>query len=153
VQVAGRAGRADKLGRVIIQTNHPENPALLTLLEHGYTIFAKQLLDERKRWHYPPFGYQALIRANAPELNEALEALDKIAEHLQLLGLGGVILLGPTTAMLEKRAGRYRTQLLLQSTQRKALHKLLNYLTQTTKQLKFPASVRWSIDVDPLDLT
>lgn len=153
VQVAGRAGRADKLGKVIIQTNHPENPALLTLLEHGYTIFAKQLLEERRRWHYPPFGYQALIRANAPDLNEALGALDTIAAHLQVFGLGGVILLGPTTAMLEKRAGRYRTQLLLQSTQRKALHKLLNYLTQTTKQLKFPANVRWSIDVDPLDLT
>ncbi|MBK8453078.1 MAG: primosomal protein N' [Thiofilum sp.] len=153
VQVAGRAGRSDKAGQVIIQTQHPENPALVTLLEQGYTLFARQLLEERRRWHYPPFGYQALLRANAPELNEALEALEKIAEHLQLFGLGGVMLLGPTTAMLEKRAGRYRTQLLLQSSQRKALHTLLNYLTRTTKQLKFPANVRWSIDVDPLDLT
>lgn len=77
VQVAGRAGRSDKAGQVIIQTQHPENPALVTLLEQGYTLFARQLLEERRRWHYPPFGYQALLRANAPELNEALEALEK----------------------------------------------------------------------------
>lgn len=150
VQVAGRAGRAEKPGQVILQSSQPEHPLLHQLVGQGYTAFARQLLEERKRWHYPPFGYHALIRANASSMEKAIKLLDHIN---QLLAHSDhpIQRLGPVPAPLEKRANRYRAQLLLGSRQRASLHNAVQYiLTQETK-LPGRSSVRWSVDIDPID--
>ncbi|MEZ5535115.1 MAG: primosomal protein N' [Thiolinea sp.] len=151
-QVAGRAGRSSKAGQVILQTTQPEHPVLLTLLQHGYHPFARQLLEERRRWHYPPFGYQALIRATAKDMDAALDTLADI-RSIMLQYATDVTLMGPVPAPMEKRAGKYRAQLLVQAKDRKARHNCLKYLTQQEKNISNKRGVRWSIDIDPVELS
>jgi len=154
VQVAGRAGRADKPGRVILQTSQPDHPLLHQLVGHGYTPFARQLLEDRKRWHFPPFGYQALIRANSTvSMEKALEFLEHVSQRLLAVDGAGIQRLGPIPAPLEKRANRYRAQLLLGSQQRAALHNALHQLLQHAANLPGRSSVRWSIDIDPIEFS
>lgn len=152
VQVAGRAGRAQKAGQVILQTSQPENALLQQLISQGYTAFAQQLLELRRRWGYPPFGYHALIRASsAQSMEKVLAWLEQVNQLLADLNLPVVQRLGPVPAPIEKRANRYRAQLLLGSTQRPALHQTLQYLQQHEKTLPGRAGIRWSMDVDPID--
>jgi primosomal protein N' (replication factor Y) len=150
-QVAGRSGRADKAGHVILQTTQPQHPMLLTLLQNGYLAFARQLIEERKRWQFPPFSFQALIRAEAAEMDQALQLL----EHIRALipQQEGVLLMGPVPAPLEKRAERYRAQLLIQTDTRNLRHACLNYLTIQEKTIPNQKSIRWSIDIDPVELS
>ncbi|MBJ6611910.1 MAG: primosomal protein N' [Candidatus Thiothrix moscowensis] len=152
VQVAGRAGRADKPGQVILQTSQPEHPLLHQLVGHGYTPFARQLLEERKRWHFPPYGYHALIRASAGTMEKALKLLDHIS-HLLANSDNNLQRLGPIPAPLEKKANRYRAQLLVGGKQRATLHNALRQLLAHENKLPGRSSVRWSIDIDPVDLT
>ncbi|MDQ5768312.1 primosomal protein N' [Thiothrix subterranea] len=154
VQVAGRAGRADKPGRVILQTSQPDHPLLHQLVGHGYTPFARQLLEDRKRWHLPPFGYQALIRASSTaSMEKALDFLEHVSQRLLAADGAGIQRLGPIPAPLEKRANRYRAQLLLGSQQRAALHNALHQLLQHAANLPGRSSVRWSIDIDPIEFS
>jgi len=150
-QVAGRAGRSHKTGQVLLQTTQPQHPVLLTLLQHGYLMFARQLLEERQRWQLPPFAYQALIRADALEMDNAMDYLLKIRDRLS--ACNQVQLMGPTAAPLEKKAGRYRAQLLLQASRRDLRHQCLSLLTQHDKSLRNKKNVRWSIDIDPVELS
>jgi primosomal protein N' (replication factor Y) len=151
LQVAGRAGRAEKSGTVLIQTHHPDHPLLRTLVTQGYPAFATAALAERKAALLPPFAHQALLRAEAvdPEraaafLNAARALADPIA--------GGLELLGPAPAPMERRAGRYRAHLLIQATQRQALHRFLDRWAVLLWAERQDRQVRWSLDVDPLEL-
>lgn len=150
-QVAGRSGRSDKPGHVILQTTQPQHPMLLTLLQSGYLAFARQLIEERKRWQFPPFSYQALIRAEASDMEQALQHLEQLRAALpeQI----GVSIMGPVPAPLEKRAERYRAQLLIQTETRNLRHACLNYLTAQEKNILNQKSIRWSIDIDPVELS
>ncbi|QLF93195.1 primosomal protein N' [Pseudomonas sp. ABC1] len=156
VQVAGRAGRAGEPGKVIIQSHMADHPLLVQLTEQGYFAFAEQALSERRAAGLPPFCHLALLRAEAHKPGQAEGFLDEAcqqAEHLlNELGLNGIELLGPVPAPMERRAGRYRAQLLLQSNTRPALHQLLGTLLPCMEQLPGGRSVRWSLDVDPIDL-
>jgi primosomal protein N' (replication factor Y) len=156
VQVAGRAGRASEPGRVIIQTHLAEHPLLVQLTEQGYFAFAEQALSERRAAGLPPFSHLALIRAEAHKPRQAEDFLDQAcseAEHLlDELQVDGVELLGPVPAPMERRAGRYRAQLLLQSNARANLHRLLAAWLPAVEQLPGARAVRWSLDVDPIDL-
>ncbi|MEB4592054.1 primosomal protein N' [Candidatus Thiothrix sp. Deng01] len=154
VQVAGRAGRAEKPGRVILQTTQPDNPLLRQLVGHGYTPFAKQLLEDRKRWRFPPFGHQALLRASSTaSMEKALKFLEHISQLLASAEMTGVQRLGPIPAPVEKRANRYRAQLLLGSEQRAQLHLALRQLLRQEHSLPGRSGIRWSIDVDPIELS
>lgn len=150
-QVAGRSGRSDKAGHVILQTTQPQHPMLLTLLQTGYLAFARQLIEERKRWQFPPFSYQALIRAEAAEMEQALEYLEQLRRAIPTQA--GVFLMGPVPAPLEKRAERYRAQLLIQAESRHLRHLCLYYLTSQEKNSSNQKSIRWSIDIDPVELS
>ena len=150
-QVAGRSGRSDKAGHVILQTTQPQHPKLLTLLHTGYLAFARQLIEERKQWQFPPFSYQALIRAEAAEMDQALQYLEQL--RLSIPAQAGVFLMGPVPAPLEKRAERYRAQLLIQAESRQLRHLCLNYLTNQEKNSPNQKSLRWSIDIDPVELS
>jgi primosomal protein N' (replication factor Y) len=156
VQVAGRAGRAEEPGKVIIQTHLADHPLLIQLTEQGYFAFAEQALSERRAAGLPPFSHLALLRAEAHKSGQAEEFLDQAcAEAERLLaqqGLTGIELLGPVPAPMERRAGRYRAQLLVQGNARAPLHKLLSVWLLALEQMPSGRAVRWSLDVDPVDL-
>lgn len=147
-QVAGRAGRADKKGQVMIQTHHPDHPLLHHLLSHTYDEFSELLLTERKRHDLPPYTAFTMIRAQAPQLSKALDFL----EHVKLMMPATVCVLGPVPAVQPKRAGVYRAQLLLQMPTRILMQKALQDLPQKISQLKSAARIRWHIDVDPIEV-
>ena len=150
VQVAGRAGRGDKPGEVVIQTHHPDHPLLLTLLEGGYRAFAAQALAERRAAGLPPHGYLALFRAEAPNPQAPAAFLDGV--RAQLGRPAAVSVLGPIPAPMEKRAGRFRAQLLLMARERRDLHALLRAVVPRLDGLPEARRVRWSLDVDPQEM-
>ncbi|NOT11293.1 MAG: primosomal protein N' [Methylococcaceae bacterium] len=152
VQVSGRAGRAEKPGRVILQTRRPEHPLLTTLITQGYKQFAKQALAERKEANLPPFSYQALLRAQAVDAETPQWFLHAISQLAREYCRPGTQILGPVSAPMARRAGLYRFQLLFQNTKRQELHALLDWLMPKIEQLKQSRKVRWSLDVDPVDL-
>ena len=152
VQVSGRAGRESRRGEVLIQTAFPEHPFWATLIAGGYGRVAEEALAEREITRWPPFTRLALIRSAAHRQSDALEfleiarkaAADRADETLRILG--------PVDAPMARRAGRYRAQLLLQSSDRHALHALLRELRPALEQEPMARKVRWSIDVDPIEL-
>ncbi|MCB1760805.1 MAG: primosomal protein N' [Gammaproteobacteria bacterium] len=149
VQVAGRAGRADKPGRVQVQTRHPDHPLLQTLLRAGYGEFARAGLLERRAVQLPPYSFQALLRAEAHRAEAAIGFLDDATAAATAVGCDAVTLWGPVPAPMERRAGRYRYQLLLQAAQRRTLQDLLAQWVPVLARLTSARRVRWSIDVDP----
>lgn len=153
VQVAGRAGRAEKKGHVIIQTALPEHPLLKQLVQSGYQAFAKKALGERQAQALPPFTYAVLVRAEATTRAAAWTFLHQVK---LLPALQSIQCLGPASAPMEKRAGRYRAQLWLQAEKRSSVHEALRAVIasiQNDKALQKAArQVRWSIDVDPMDI-
>jgi primosomal protein N' (replication factor Y) len=153
-QVSGRAGRGEKPGTVILQTHHPEHPQLQTLITDGYAKFAIKLIDERKQSLWPPFSYLAMFRAeansiDAPEIFVQLIA-DFARQHLD--NNNPVSILGPVSAPMPRRAGKYRYQLLFQANDRKSLQMLLRQIINHLETNKITKSVRWSLDVDPLEM-
>ncbi|MEM9242903.1 MAG: primosomal protein N' [Pseudomonadota bacterium] len=150
LQVAGRAGRGEQSGEVLIQTAQPENRLLQTLIQQGYRSFTDILLRERQACHLPPYCYAALIRAEATDQHQAIGFLKQV-KHLMSLN-SQVEIYGPVTAPMSKRAGYYRAQLLLQSDNRQQLHQLLTPLVLTIQKLKQSKQVRWSLDIDPQEM-
>lgn len=151
LQVAGRAGRVEKPGTVIIQTHHPEHPLLLQLLREEYLHFAKTLLAEREQALLPPFAYMALFRAEAHQLAHATEFLAQIKSVSHALSQN-LQILGPIPAPLARRSGRYRVQLLLQAKQRPVLQQHLSRLLPEVTKLPNKSKVRFSLDIDPLEM-
>jgi primosomal protein N' (replication factor Y) (superfamily II helicase) len=150
VQVAGRAGRGNKPGEVLIQTEYPEHPLLRSLLESGYDGFAAAALAERQAAGWPPFAHVAALRASATELPAAIEFL-RAARQLARPPRG-LKLLGPAPAAMAKRAARYHAQLLIESPERAPVHRLLTEWLPQVESIKTHRDLRWSLDVDPLDL-
>ena len=149
-QVAGRAGRAERPGRVLIQTEFPGHPLYQALCRHDYRGFAQEILNERKQADFPPFAYLAVLRAEAPRLETALGFL----KHAAARGLTlaeNVTLYDPVPASMPRLAGLERAQLTVQSRSRTALQAFLKlWLVFLTE--KPPHQVRWALDVDPLEL-
>jgi len=153
VQVAGRAGRADKPGEVLIQTHHPDNPAFAALAHHDYREFGRYALAEREAAQYPPFAHLALLRAESPKPDAALAFLRAAHGHAEnLVEAEPVHLMDPVPSPMERRAGRYRAQLLVQAGERKALHDFLNIWLAQLEGEKLGHRVRWSLDVDPVEM-
>jgi len=152
VQVAGRAGRADRPGTVLIQTHVPDHPLLRLLVEKDYAHFAEATLAERRDAQLPPFSHLALLRAEAVDKQAPIAFLQEARELAEQLTHPGVWLMGPVPAPMERRAGRNRAQLLLQAETRQALHQLLGSWAPALEGLKSGRRVRWSLDVDPAEL-
>lgn len=152
LQVAGRAGRADRPGRVLLQTRHPGHPLIDALIHRGYEAFSTDCLKERELLGLPPFSHQALIRADAPRQQTVRDFLFGLTQAISPSTCPDVMVLGPVPSPMERRGNRYRWQALLQSTQRNALHQALHRMRQHAKEDAKRWSVRWSIDVDPIDL-
>ncbi|HUN00915.1 MAG TPA: primosomal protein N' [Halothiobacillus sp.] len=151
IQVAGRAGRADRAGVVLVQTHHPAHAGLTQLIRHGYGHFARGLLRERTDIGLPPVRMAALIRADGPAADAPNQLLVAMADWLGQTADERLVIWGPVPAPMARRAGRYRYQLLLLACDRRVLHEALNAL-EAWQGSRRPAGIRWSIDVDPLDM-
>jgi primosomal protein N' (replication factor Y) len=155
IQVAGRAGRAQRAGEVLIQSRHGSHETLQSLCKNSYAEFSHLQLQERLNALMPPFSHLCLLRAEAKEMKAALTLLDQIAHFIDRFCQSNshpIEKLGPMPAPMEKRAGKYRVQLLLKSIKRGNLQALLSQLCVELETMKYPRSVRFSIDVDPQDL-
>ena len=152
IQVAGRAGRESIRGEVVIQTHRPEDPLLQKLLQRGYEEFSEELLSQRKIAALPPFAHLALLRAEAFQKNLPMQFLQEIKTVLQKYTSKKLELLGPIAAPMEKRAGRFRAQLLFRSDERMKLQNLLAKLDEEIKKNKTSRKVKWSLDVDPQEM-
>ncbi|MDH5435283.1 MAG: primosomal protein N' [Gammaproteobacteria bacterium] len=151
VQVAGRAGRAEKPGEVLIQTHYPDHPLLQTLLKEGYPAFARAALKEREQSGLPPYSAMTLLRAESVNEKEPMSFLSDARQIAEQQAGNNVFILGPVPAPMEKRAGRFRAQLLIQAEQRNHLQQLLTNWVESIESLKSARKVRWSIDVDPME--
>ncbi|MCF8798444.1 primosomal protein N' [Xanthomonas campestris] len=158
IQVAGRAGRADRPGEVWLQTHHPEHPLLQTLVNGGYHAFADAELQQREAAGFPPFAHLALFRAEAKDVAAAnqfliaVRALVGAQTPAPSPAITPVECYGPMPAPMPRRAGFQRTQLLLSAAQRSALHRVLDAQMPAIHTLPQARRVRWSLDVDPIDL-
>ncbi len=153
IQVAGRAGRANLPGQVLIQTQFPNHPLLQCLLTEGYAAFADLALEERQSAAWPPFGRLVLLRADSHQREAAERFLLAAAQLAQRApGAGGFTLLGPAPAVMERRAGRYRHQLILLANQRAALDTLFKHWLTALGNLPEAKRVRYALDVDPVEL-
>jgi len=148
VQVAGRAGRAERPGEVWIQTYQPENPILTALIEEGYQGFARREMATRQAGGLPPFRPMALLRAESREPKAALGFLRTARETIRHRHGADVEILGPAEAPIPKVADRYRYQLLVLADTRVQLHRALNACTEFPSQAR---KLRWSLDIDPYD--
>lgn len=150
-QLAGRAGRASKPGEMWLQTHNPDHPLLQDLVHNGYGHFARHALLERKMSGLPPYSSQIILRAEAQDAERAYDFLQQARQ--QLAQYADVQLLGPVPCLIEKRQGRYRFMLVAQSLARKPLHEALRKSLPFINALPLSAKVRWSVDIDPTDLS
>lgn len=148
-QVAGRAGREEDAGHVVIQTHLPQHPLLNLLVQQGYGPFAESLLNLREQALLPPFSHMALLRAQSKALPKVLDFLHAVKQHLNPIG---ITLLGPAPAPLARKANHHRMQLLIQSPTRQQREFALQCMRQAITQYKLDKSIEWTIDVDPADL-
>ena len=148
MQVSGRAGRAGKKGEVLIQTAFPDHVLFQALQSHDYGVFASSLLEERKMAGFPPFCFEALLRAEAKQyepvrvfLAKARDAAEGIAHQL--------FVFDPVRARMERLKGMERAQVLIQSHSRQKLQHFLQEWVALLRVIPEASKVRWSLDVDP----
>lgn len=152
MQVAGRAGRAEHPGEVYVQTYWPDHPLWQHLFQvKGYELFMQTVLKQRSLAQLPPVRFAAIVRAEAKNAQLPQNFLHFAAERAQAMMSTGVSVLGPINALHAKRAGFYRSQLLLISTNRAALQHLLKNWIPELSAHKQSHRVRWHLDVDPLE--
>ena len=150
MQVGGRSGRADLPGEVLIQTEYPDHPLYQALVEHDYVRFARSQLDERRIAGFPPFSFQAMLRAEARDIEQSLAFLAAARSAAEALA-AGVTLYDPVPMRMQRLMTLERAQLLVESLSRPALQAFLSAWMERLYALKLPAGLRWHLDVDPLE--
>ena len=151
MQVAGRAGRAELKGEVIIQTQYPDHPLYGALMAHDYPGFAKTLLKEREEAGFPPYAFQAMLRAEAPEMADAIAFLKTAAASPAIAEHDQVLVYDPVPMRMARLANLERGQLLVESASRPALQAFLPAWREAIEGIKAPSRLRWHIEVDPLE--
>jgi len=150
IQVSGRAGRRKIVGEVFLQTYNPKNPLLNTIISQDYNAFFSEAILDRKIPLWPPYSHLAVLHAQSTQKNSVFNFLKTIETAGNNINLGNTMLLGPVPSPIEKKAGKFRGQLLLLNTNRKELHQFLDKLCCVIKNTN---KVKWSLDVDPIDLS
>jgi primosomal protein N' (replication factor Y) len=150
MQVAGRAGRADKAGQVIIQTQFPDHALFNALRAQDYESYANVLLEERQQMLFPPYVFTALLRAEANDYSLVQQFLQLAFAQARSLS-DQVLVYDPVRPQMERLKGMERGYILMQSKQRPALHQLLKQLVSMMRAHKLAAKVRWAVDVNPLE--
>lgn len=158
LQVSGRAGRASKPGQVALQTHHPEHALLQLLNDKGYMAFSEVAMKERRIAQLPPYWHMALLRIESHKgdlitaFNQTIH--DVAMPLLQQIGSKDHPLrqIGPMPSPMERRAGKYRWQVIFEASTRSRLHAFIEALQSELAKHKSSHKVRWSIDVDPIDM-
>lgn len=153
VQVAGRAGRASKPGTVLLQTHHPEHALLQSLIKQGYNSFALAALAERKQTQLPPFSFLALFRAESHQSDIVEQFLYQARTVLEATINAQCAVMGPAPAPLHRRAGRFRWQLIFQAPSRRVLQQALFLTLPAIRLLPLANKIRWSVDIEPQDMS
>jgi primosomal protein N' (replication factor Y) len=151
MQVAGRAGRAALPGEVLIQTQFPEHPLYASLVRHDYPTFAGEQLKEREQAGFPPYAYQAMLRAEAPQMNDSLAFLKTARAWPEAGQYVDVMLYDPVPMRMARLANLERAQLLIESSSRRALQHFLSEWRTLLASIKSPSRLRWHLEVDPLE--
>ncbi|HFC8500667.1 TPA: primosomal protein N' [Neisseria oralis] len=151
MQVSGRAGRADKPGKVLIQTQLPEHPVFAAVKAQDYAVFAENELNERQMFAMPPFGFQIAVRADAPRVADAMEFLNAAKETLAPLLPESVSQFGAAPMLMVRLAERERAQIFLESTSRQDLHRAVSLWVRVLQQNR-DGKIRWSVDVDAQEM-
>jgi primosomal protein N' (replication factor Y) len=151
LQVAGRAGRAERPGEVLIQTHHPDHPLLGCLLDGDYAAFAALELAQRREASWPPFAHLAAWHAEAARRDAALAFLEQVSAAAAA-ERNAVAILGPAPLPMERKGGRYRAQLLFRSAERAPLHRLVDRVLLAVRGSAAARRARWSVDIDPLEI-
>lgn len=149
LQVSGRAGRAQKPGRVLIQTCHSDAALLQQLCQHDYLTIADQLLAERQTGGFPPFRHMAILRAEADTMEQSLTLLNTVKADASFPS--ELTVWGPLPALIARKADRHRAQLVFLSDRRSCLNQALSQLCTMLELRKPSTRLRWSIDVDPIE--
>ena len=153
MQVSGRTGRGEKEGTVLVQTYNPEHPLFHQLINYGYNRYANALLEECRSASLPPHSYMALLRAESHAIDDAEHFIHQAAKLLKDISNNALSIFGPVPALIEKRSGRFRLQLIIQSNNRNTLHKHLDEWLLQLEAMKLSKKVRWSLDIDPQDMS
>ena len=151
MQVAGRAGRAELPGEVLIQTQFPDHPLYAALVRHDYPAFANEQLKEREQAGFPPYAYQAMLRAEAPQIADSLAFLTTARAWPEASAHPDVMLYDPVPMRMARRANLERAQLLVESPSRRALQNFLSAWGVLLDGIKVPSRLRWHLEVDPLE--
>ena len=151
MQVAGRAGRAELPGEVLIQTQFPEHPLYAALVKHDFPAFANEQLKEREQAGFPPYAYQAMLRAEAPQIADSLAFLTTARAWPEASAHADVMLYDPVPMRMARRANLERAQLLVESPSRRALQNFLSAWGALLDAIKAPSRLRWHLEVDPLE--
>ncbi|MEO8203455.1 MAG: primosomal protein N' [Betaproteobacteria bacterium] len=148
MQVAGRAGRRERQGEVLVQTRYPSHPLYAALARHDFAGFARAQLAEREAAGFPPSVFEAALRAESPDLADAMRFLREAAELVE--PPEGLRIYDPVPHTITRRAGLERAQLLVQSRSRPAMQGFLQAWNESLFS-HAPRNVRWHLDVDPID--
>ena len=151
-QVAGRAGRADRPGRVLLQTHYPDHPAVNAMLEQSYGIQARRLLEQRQAQGLPPWSQMLMVRSDCSDASAGEQFLARLRQRLEPALPAGCRLIGPLPAPLQRRAGKFRHQLLLNAPDRRSIQSAASRLVALAGDLPQRHGLNWSVDIDPLDL-
>ena len=151
MQVAGRAGRAELKGEVLIQTQYPDHPLYAALVAHDYPGFAASLLKEREQAGFPPYAFQAMLRAEAPDMADSIAFLNAAAALPVVSEHQNVMIYDAIPMKLFRLANLERGQLLAESASRPALQAFLPRWREAIEMIKSPSKLRWHIEVDPLE--
>lgn len=151
MQVSGRSGRGELPGEVLVQTEFPEHPLYEYLARRDYPGFARRELEDRQQAGFPPYSYHAVLRAEAPELEQAIAFLESAQQHASALQ-SPVRLYDVIPMRLVRRARMERAQLVIECDSRAALQAMLTMWLPIVYEMKTPRDLRWHLDVDPGEL-
>lgn len=150
-QVGGRAGRADFPGQVILQTHYPDHPALLSMLHTSYAKHARDILKQRVNLGLPPIGKMMVLRTDCSDMNTGEQFLYNLRKQVQAHMPAGTTLIGPLPSPMQRRAGKFRSQMMVMASSRKDAHTAASLLVAAAQRLPTRQQMKWSIDVDPQD--
>jgi primosomal protein N' (replication factor Y) len=151
-QVAGRAGRADIAGSVLLQTHYPDHPAVLAMLSTSYAEQARALLKRRHETGMPPAGQLVLMRTDCPNAEYGEQFLQQLRARCTPHLPAAARLIGPLPSPMQRRAGKYRCQLLLTAPDRRSAQAAASLLVANAEALPAKQGLSWSIDIDPQDV-
>ncbi len=152
VQVAGRAGRADAPGRVLLQTHHPDHPAIQAALKQNYAEQAGQLLQQRRSACLPPWGQLLMVRADCSDATTAEQFLQQLRSAFNRQNPGGCQLIGPLPSPMPRRKGRYRYQLIVTTAERRDARVAATTLTALAEAQPRRNGLNWFVDIDPTEM-